>query len=710
MTIIKEIARNHSLPEGIITNVLTMVEEGATVPFMARYRKERTGNLDEVQISSILKAAESLKELEKRKAAILKSIDSQGKMTDTLRDSIEKTRELSILEDLYLPFKPRKKTRGMTAEEKGLKPLAEMIIKNCALSDINRESFYGKQDQMASWEEALKGASDILADKLNEEALVRKKLRTIYTGKSIFQVKPVKGKEEAGQKYRDYFNREERAVSAPSHRVLAMYRGADEGFLKLTVRPEAEQALTALGQISPVKSTHWTDFLHTMEKDCYKRLLAPSLESENRKRLKENADSEAIRVFSENLRVLLMESPLGQKAILAVDPGLRTGCKIVCLSPQGQLLYDGVIYPLVPHNKTAESEDKISKLVSRFKIEAVAVGNGTGGREAQKFCSSLACLKSTPVVLVNESGASIYSASEIARKEFPDYDLTVRGAVSIGRRLMDPLAELVKLDPSSIGVGQYQHDVNQKSLLTALDEVVMHCVNSVGVELNTASEKLLSYVSGMNSKTAAAIVAYRDEKGPFKSREEIKKVKGVGNKCFEQASGFLRIRDAANPLDNTGIHPEQYPFVDTLCKRVNRSLADLIDDPAILKSLSLGELTSEERGVETIRDIIKELEQPGRDPRQEFKSFEFSDEVHSIEDLKEEMILPGIITNVTAFGAFVDLGVHQDGLIHISQMSDHYISNPSDVMKVAQKLMVRILEVDQSRKRISCSLKGIDRD
>jgi len=519
----------------------------------------------------------------------------------------------------------------------------------------------------------------------------------------------VKGKEEEGQKYRDYFNREEPSFNAPSHRILAMFRGSEEGFLKIKVRPDEDLALKAIAQITPYRSSRWSEFLSTMEKDCYKRLLAPSLETENRKRLKEQADEEAIRVFSENLKVLLMESPLGQKATLALDPGLRTGCKVVCLSPQGQLLYNGVIYPLEPHKKTAEAAELIEKLVRRYGIEAVAIGNGTGGREAQKFCSTLNSLASIPVVLVNESGASIYSASEIARKEFPDYDLTVRGAVSIGRRLMDPLAELVKLDPSSIGVGQYQHDVDQKALNTALDEVVMHCVNSVGVELNTASEKLLSYVSGMNSKTAAAIVSYRDANGPFKSREELKKVKGVGSKCYEQASGFLRIRDAKNPLDNTGIHPEQYDFVDLLCRKLSTGLNELIKKPALLKSVSPEDLASENRGVETIRDIIKELEQPGRDPREEFKSFEFADDVHSIEDLKEEMILPGVITNVTAFGAFVDLGVHQDGLIHISQMADHYISNPSEVVKVSQKLMVRILEVDLSRKRISCSLKGINR-
>ncbi len=710
MIITKEIARSLSIPERSVQNVLTMAGEGATVPFMARYRKESTGNLDEVQISAVLKAADTLAELEKRKAAVLKSIESQGKLTEPLRKSIEDAADLTLLEDLYLPYKQKKKTRGMTAAEKGLEPLADLILKNTGPESINRDQFFGKDDQVATWEEALQGASDILADRLNEDPQVRKKLRAVYTGHSLFQVKPVKGKEEEGKKYRDYYNREELSANAPSHRVLAMFRGSDEGFLKIKVRPDEDLALKAIGQISPFKSSRWSEFLNSMEKDCYKRLLAPSLETENRKRLKEKADEEAIRVFTENLKVLLMESPLGQKATLALDPGLRTGCKVVCLSPQGQLLYNGVVYPLEPHNKTKEAEELLSRLVSRYAIEAVAVGNGTGGREAQKFCKSLPCLKTIPVVLVNESGASIYSASEIARKEFPDHDLTVRGAVSIGRRLMDPLAELVKLDPSSIGVGQYQHDVDQKALGSALDEVVIHCVNSVGVELNTASEKLLSYISGMTSKAAASVVAYRDANGPFKSREELKKVKGIGAKCFEQASGFLRIRDARNPLDNTAIHPEQYEFVDSLCRKLHTDLKDLIKQPARLKELSLRDLTTENRGVETIRDILKELETPGRDPREEFRSFDFADDVHSIEDLKENMILPGVITNVTAFGAFVDLGVHQDGLIHISQMADHYISNPAEVVKVAQKLMVRILEVDLDRRRISCSLKGINRD
>jgi len=708
MTISKEISQTLSIAERFVQNVLTMAEEGSSVPFMARYRKENTGNLDEVQISNILKTADTLKELEKRKTAVLKSIESQGKLTDTLRQAIESASDLTQLEDLYLPYKQKKKTRGMTASEKGLDPLAEMILQNKDENSIDKKKFYGEENQADSWEDALEGASDILADKLNEEPLVRKKLRSIYVQKSVFQVKPVKGKEAEGQKYRDYFNREELSFNAPSHRVLAMFRGSDEGFLKIKVRPDEDLALRSISQVSPIKSSRWTDFLSAMEKDCYKRLLAPSLETENKKRLKKKADEEAIRVFAENLKVLLMESPLGQKSTLALDPGLRTGCKVVCLSPQGQLLNNGVIYPLEPHNKKSESEELISKLVKRYGIEAVAIGNGTGGREAQKFCTSLSCLKSIPTVLVNESGASIYSASEIARKEFPDYDLTVRGAVSIGRRLMDPLAELVKLDPSSIGVGQYQHDVDQKSLNTALDEVVMHCVNTVGVELNTASEKLLSYVSGMNTKTASAIIAYRDDHGPFKSREEIKNVKGIGNKCYEQASGFLRIRDAVNPLDNTAIHPEQYEFVDLLCGKLNTDLNNLIEKPALLRSLSPEDFVSENRGVETIRDILRELEQPGRDPREVFKNFEFSDSVHHIEDLKEEMILPGVITNVTAFGAFVDLGVHQDGLIHISQMADHFISNPSEVVKVSQKLMVRILEVDLERKRISCSLKGID--
>ncbi|MDC7239817.1 MAG: Tex-like N-terminal domain-containing protein, partial [Spirochaetales bacterium] len=501
MTIAKETARILGLSEDAVSNVLSMAAEGATVPFMARYRKEKTGNLDEVAISDIIKTRDSLEELEKRKTAILKSIELQGKLTEALKKSILTCRDQNTLEDIYLPYKQKRKTRGMTAAEKGLEPLAELIAGNADLSSIRKNSYYGSEGQAADWDEALQGASDILAERVNEDSGVRQNLRNLFRNGSYMVTKAVKGKEEEGQKYRDYFDRQELSSKTPSHRVLAMFRAADEGFLRLKIRPDEERSLETLHRTTPVKSRNWSSFLEDMEKDCYKRLLAPSLESEQKKSLKDNADIEAIRIFTENLRVLLMEAPLGQKATLAIDPGIRTGCKVVCLSPQGKLLCNDVIFP---DRKSEEAAGKIETLVRRHKIEAVAIGNGTGGRETQQFCQTLDCLKQIPVVLVNESGASIYSASEIARKEFPDHDLTVRGAVSIGRRLMDPLAELVKLDPSSIGVGQYQHDVNQKSLKSALDEVVMLCVNSVGVELNTASEKLLSYVSGMTAKTAAA--------------------------------------------------------------------------------------------------------------------------------------------------------------------------------------------------------------
>ena len=689
-------------------NVLEMVKEGATVPFMARYRKERTGNLDEIVLADILKTASDLEEFEKRRAYILKSIDSQGKLDEDLKRRIMATDDAGVLEDLYLPYKPKRRTRGMAAEEKGLKPLADLILANTKPESIRKDKFIGGENQAADWDEALQGASDILADRLNEDASVRSGLRSLYGRQAVMECRAVKGKEEEGQKYRDYFNREEMAARAPSHRVLAMFRASDEGFLRLKVRPEEEKGIAAVHKAARFDAGYWRDLLDGVEKDSYKRLLAPSMETENKKALKEKADAEAIRVFASNLRVLLMEAPLGQRATLAVDPGLRTGCKVVCLSPQGDLLHDTVIYPLEPHKKTAESERKLKALVEQYNIRAVAVGNGTGGREARSFCASLECMKDIPVVMVNESGASIYSASEAARKEFPEYDLTVRGAVSIGRRLMDPLAELVKLDPSSIGVGQYQHDVDQKALHSALDKVVISCVNAVGVELNTASEQLLSYVSGMNARTAASIVAHRNEHGPFHSREELKKVKGIGAKCFEQASGFLRIRDGKNPLDNTGIHPEQYDFVDRLCHSLNMDISELLNRPDALKGLSFKEWQDKNRGVETIRDIIAELSQPGRDPRDEFKSFEFDDSVKTMEDLEEGMILPGVVSNVTAFGAFVDIGVHQDGLIHISQLADRFVSDPGEVVKPSQKLMVRILEVDLKRKRISCSLKGVD--
>ncbi len=702
-----ETAVQLALKESAVRAVLDMAGAGDTIPFMARYRKERTGGLDEVAIANILKTAAALEELEKRKVYILKTIASQGKLGPELERQILSCQNPGTLEDLYLPYKPKRKTRGSLAEEKGLKPLADAIAGGIRAEAIRKEDFFGGKGQAGTWEQALQGASDILAERLNELPELRGALRKHFARKALIHSKAVKGKEEEGQKYRDYFNRQEGAEGAPSHRILAMFRAADEGILRLKIRPDEEESLGIIHKRTPFRSPFWKDFLAAMERDCYKRLLAPSLETELKKNLKERADEQAIRLFASNLRVLLMEAPLGQKGVLALDPGLRTGCKIVCLSPQGELLYHGVIYPLEPHKKEAQAKGVIEKLVKKFDLQAVAVGNGTGGREARKFCSSLDCLKGLPCVLVNESGASIYSASQGAREEFPDLDLTVRGAVSIGRRLMDPLAELVKLDPSSIGVGQYQHDVNQKALAASLDEVVMSCVNGVGVELNTASADLLAYVSGLNRKTAGAIIRHRNNHGPFASRQEIKKVRGIGEKAFEQASGFLRIRRGIEPLDNTGIHPEQYAFVKALAKSLGKTVPSLLAEPSFTAALKAEDYCNKEYGPATVKDILAELMQPGRDPRQEFKAFAFDDGVHTMEDLKKDMILPGIITNVTAFGAFVDLGVHQDGLIHISQLAEHFVSDPSRIVHPGQKLKVRILDVDRERKRISCSLKHL---
>ncbi len=708
MNLVIKTAEDLGLRKESVNEILKMADEGATVPFMARYRKERTGNLDEVQIRNVLETAEKLREMEKRKQTILKTIESQGKLTDELKRQIMSIQDSTALEDLYLPYKPRKKTRGMAAREKGLQPLADLIRKNTPLDKIEKSAYFGSENQAGSWEEALSGASDILAEEINENRAVRETLRQLFRNRSRFQSSIIKGKEEEGQKFRDYFDWSESVDRIPSHRILAMYRGMNEGVLRVKIKPEEQTALSRLERESGLDASRWHKLVEEVMQDSYKRLLAPSLETETRKSLKESADTEAIRIFSENLKELLMDAPLGQKNILAVDPGLRTGCKIVCLNAQGDLLYNDVIYPLAPYNKTEEAGTRIAGLVKKYKIQAVATGNGTGGREILSFCRNLGCLQDIPVIMVSESGASVYSASEAAREEFPNHDITVRGAVSIGRRLMDPLAELVKIDPCAIGVGQYQHDVDQKSLKDALDVVVVNCVNKVGVELNTASVQLLSYVSGLNRKSAASIVAHREINGPFKNRKELLQVKGVGAKAFEQASGFLRIRNGENPLDNTGIHPERYALVARFASDLGVKLSELIHESAGLKNLKWQDYISGDCGKETIQDILNELKQPGRDPRESFSVFEFSEDVETPEDLAEEMVLPGIVTNVTAFGAFVDIGVHQDGLVHISQLADRFVNDPSEIVKVGQKVEVRVLEVDLKRKRISLSMKGLN--
>ncbi|OQY35068.1 MAG: RNA-binding transcriptional accessory protein [Spirochaetaceae bacterium 4572_59] len=708
MNLIIQTATELNLRKESVSEILKMADEGATVPFMARYRKERTGNLDEVQIRDILECAEKIRELDKRKQTILKTIESQGKLSDELKKQIEGIQDATVLEDLYLPYKPRKKTRGMTAREKGLQPLADLIRKNTPLEKINHSDWFGGDGQVDSWEGALKGASDILADEINENRAVRDALRQLFQNSSKFQSTLIKGKDQQGQKFRDYFEWNEDSDRIPSHRILAMYRGMNEGVLRVKIKPDEDQALNRLKRSCGLDASRWHHFVEEASQDAYKRLLSPSLETETRKSLKERADIEAIRIFSENLKELLMDAPLGQKTMLAVDPGLRSGCKIVCLDAQGTLLHHDVIYPLVPFNKTSEAETVITKLVEKYHIESVATGNGTGGRDILSFCRKLDCLQNIPVIMVSESGASVYSASDTAREEFPDQDVTVRGAVSIGRRLMDPLAELVKIDPCAIGVGQYQHDVDQKSLKTALDVVVVNCVNAVGVELNTASRQLLSYVSGLNKKSATAIVAHREVNGPFKNRKELLKVKGIGAKAFEQASGFLRIRNGENPLDNTGIHPERYALVARFALDLGIKLSDMIHAPDELKRLTLNDYISEGCGSETIKDIVNELRQPGRDPRESFSVFEYAEGVETPEDLVEEMVLPGIVTNVTAFGAFVDIGVHQDGLVHISELADRFVKDSSEIVKVGQKVQARVLAVDLNRKRISLSMKGMN--
>ncbi len=707
MNTAEKISRNLNLNRKAVQEILLMASEGATVPFMARYRKERTGNLDEVRIQDVLTHAARIEELEKRKSTILKTIESQGKLTEELKKEIRNAEDPAVLEDLYLPYKPKKKTRGTAARELGLEPLAQKIKNNIPLEKLNPSDWYGREGQASSWEDALQGAKDILAEEVNESPRIRESLRRLFSQKSRFRSVLVKGKEEEGQKYRDYFEWDESVERIPSHRILAMYRGMNEGILKVKIRPLEEEALTRLERENPLEASRWKSLVEEVLCDAYKRLLAPSLETETRKSLKEKADLEAIRIFSENLKELLMDAPLGQKSVLAIDPGLRTGCKIVCLSPQGDLLHHDVIYPLEPHKKMKEAERKICELKEKYRIQAVAAGNGTGGREILGFCRNLKCLQNIPVVMVNESGASVYSASEVAREEFPHHDVTVRGAVSIGRRLMDPLAELVKIDPCAIGVGQYQHDVDQKSLKEALDSVVVNCVNAVGVELNTASAQLLSYVSGLNKKTASAIVSYREEHGPFKNRKELLKVPGIGNKAYEQASGFLRIRGGSEPLDNTGIHPERYALVGRIARDLGVEAAELTQSPDTLKGIKLQDYLSEDCGKETLKDILDELSQPGRDPRESFSVFEYARGVEKPEDLAEEMVLPGIVTNVTAFGAFVDVGVHQDGLVHISELADRFVKDPSDIVKVGQKVQVRVLSVDIKRKRIALSMKGL---
>ena len=711
---IVKISESLNVPVRSVAATAALLAEGGTVPFIARYRKERTGELDEVAIQNIRDGLERLKELDDRRESILSSLTERKLLTPELQVKIDRAETLSTLEDLYAPYRPKKRTRATIAKEKGLEPLAELLLLQDPKTDPQAEAAAyittGKVEnpelEVKSATEALAGARDIVAERISDDATARQQVRELYISQGQLRSKVITGKEEEGAKFKDYFDWTEPAATAPSHRILAMRRGEKEGFLMVRLQPEESDALATLERLF-VKSGGGAAAAQIKEAahDCYKRLLGFSMEAEARLQFKKKADEEAIRVFADNIRELLMASPLGQKTMLAIDPGFRTGCKCVVLDRQGKLLINGVIYPEQGAAKAEQAVAAVKALVTKFSVEAIAIGNGTASRETETFIRSLGLPKSIPIVVVNESGASIYSASEVAREEFPDQDITVRGAVSIGRRLMDPLAELVKIDPKSIGVGQYQHDVDQNALKKTLDDVVMSCVNGVGVELNTASKQLLSYVAGLNSRVAANIVAHRNENGPFKSRQELLKVAGLGPKAYEQAAGFLRIRGGIHPLDGSAVHPERYPLLEKMAADVGCSVAELLSDDGKRQKIDRKKYVTEDVGLPTLNDIFAELAKPGRDPRQQFEAFSFAEGVEKMDDLKPGMKLPGVITNVTAFGAFIDIGVHQDGLAHISHLSDQFVKNPADVVKVGQRVQATVLEIDIPRKRISLSLK-----
>lgn len=686
-------------------NTITLFDEGATVPFIARYRKEMTGQLDEVQILAIKEQYQKFQEVEKRREAILKSIEEQGKLTPELRKKLESTYVLQTLEDIYLPYKPKRKTRATMAIEKGLEPLAQLIFSGKE-ANPERKAEQFLNEQVGTIEEALQGARDIMAEWVSENVDARNKTRFAFERTALISSKVKKNKQEEGAKYRDYFDFSEPLNKIPSHRLLAIRRGEEEGFLSIDISPDEDMAIEFLDRVFVKGLPACKEQLEQTVSDAYKRLLKPSIENEFSNLSKEKADRYAIQVFTENLRQLLLASPLGQKRVLAIDPGFRTGCKVVCLDSQGNLLADTVIYPF---DKSIDAEASIKNLVQKHRIEAIAIGNGTAGRETEDFIKKIkpegSSSTAIEVFMVSEQGASIYSASDVAREEFPDKDVTVRGAVSIGRRLMDPLAELVKIDPKSIGVGQYQHDINQTMLKTALDTVVESCVNSVGVNINTASKHLLQYVSGLGPSLAKNIVEYRAQNGDFKSRQQLMKVPRLGGKAFEQAAGFLRIENAPNPLDNSAVHPESYPVVEKMAKDLNTNVAELMKKPELRRQINPQKYVSETTGLLTLQDILKELEKPSRDPRERITAFEFDSRIRKPEDLHEGMVLPGIVTNITAFGAFVDIGVKQDGLVHVSQMANRFIKDPNEVVKLQQHVMVKVVEVDLARKRIALSMK-----
>lgn len=685
-------------------NTMTLLAEGSTVPFISRYRKEHTGSLDEVQIGKVEDLKKRYEEVDERRAFIIKTITEQEKMTPELLTKLESSWVLAELEDMYLPYKPKRKTRATMAIEKGLEPLAKLLLEQQENApEETAKTFIN--EQVATTDEALKGARDIIAEWINENAELRDKLRKLFTHTAVLSSKVNEGKEAEGVKYKDYFDFREELFSIPSHRVLAIFRGEAEGFLFASITPVEEEATEIINKQFVTGHNASSEQVTKAAADAYKRLLRPSLENEFRATAKEKADGEAIEVFAENLRQLLLAAPLGPKAVIAVDPGYRTGCKVVALDNQGNMQDNDVIYPLEKNYKSQDAEHLLRKWVDKYDIAAIAVGNGTAGRETEEFVKKIDFGRKVNVFMVNESGASVYSASEVAREEFPDHDVTVRGSVSIGRRLIDPLAELVKIDPKAIGVGQYQHDVNQGQLKQSLDRVVVSCVNNVGVNLNTASKHLLAYISGLGPSLAENIVKYRKENGAFKNRQELKKVTRLGEKAFEQCAGFLRIEHGDNPLDNSAVHPERYPVVEAIAAKQQCSVQELMGREDLRKHINVKEFINEEVGQLTLEDILKELAKPSRDPRDEIAIFEYAEGIKSMEDVKPGMVVPGVVTNITAFGAFVDIGVKQDGLVHISHLSNKFISNPNEAVKLNQKVTVTVLEVDIARKRISLSMK-----
>ena len=701
------IAKVLQLPLPQVRNTIGLLESGATIPFISRYRKERTGGLNEVQITDIKNQLDKLTELKARKDTILNALEKQEKLTPELKARIEASWDSNEIEDIYLPYKPKRVTRAEMARKKGLEPLAKLIA-------AQREPFLSGrvpafvQGEVKDEEDALSGARDIIAEWVNENERTRNQVRFAFR-QAVISAKVIKGKEEEGAKYRNYFQFEEKLSRCQSHRLLAVRRGEEEGILRVSIAPAADDACleSLYRQYKRNNGACWEQFQLAID-DAYKRLLKPSIESEFAKSSKQKADEEAIRVFADNLRQLLLAPPLGQKRVLGIDPGYRTGCKVVCLDAQGNLLHNETIYPHPPKNERKKAEIKIQHLVEAYNIDAISIGNGTASRETEEFITNIRYTRPVKVFVVSEDGASVYSASAVARAEFPEYDVTVRGAVSIGRRLMDPLAELVKIDPKSIGVGQYQHAVDQALLKKSLDQTVESCVNLVGVNVNTASKELLTYISGLGPVLAQNIVQYRAENGPFDSRKDLKKVPRLGEKAFEQCAGFLRIPNGSNPLDNSAVHPESYPVVEKMAADLHCTVGELMKRKELKQQICLEQYQTDEIGMPTLQDIMKELDKPGRDPRSEIQEFSFNPDIHTIDDLQEGMVLPGIVTNITNFGCFVDVGIKENGLVHISELADRFVSNPAEVVSIHQHVQVRVLSIDTARKRVQLSMKGVE--